>query len=292
MGIADVRNEYINIPASRDKGTEIPVGATIPEASDGGKVPVVVMVHGFLGTKDEWGFYYGATEEERGFDSIAARLYELGIGTIRVDMPGNGDSADDFRNYTLEKCRGDLEDGYRYCMEKYGFDPCRVGFLGWSMGAKIGSVFLLEHPEIKNAVLLNPAGDNGGRSIMNAVQAGLDYKGLREVALKKGEVLNEAATEVFGHEFYMSKDFFDQVDASETGDEIRQYISSGRRGLMIYGDSDSSISKETYKWLRENTGIQSLCVQDMDHDMGLESERPDFTITVTDTVAAFYNCYL
>ena len=31
MGIADVRNEYINIPASRDKGTEIPVGATIPE---------------------------------------------------------------------------------------------------------------------------------------------------------------------------------------------------------------------------------------------------------------------
>lgn len=292
MRAADFNSEYFKIPATRDSKVEIPVGVTMPKAERKEKVPVVVMVHGFLGNKDEWGFFCGATKEERGFDSIAARLYELDIGTIRVDMPGNGDSSDDFRNYTLKKCRSDLEDVYKFSMKKYDFSPEHIGFLGWSMGAKIGSAFLMNHNEIRTSVFLNPAGDNGGRSIMNAAAAGLDYKSLRETAGEKGEVLNEAATEVFGHEFYMSGDFFAEVDASLTGDEIRKYIQSGRKGLMIYGDSDSSISPETYKWLRKNTGISSLCIEDMDHDMGLESERPDFTNTVIDVSAAYFKCYL
>lgn len=286
-------NRYFEIPAGRDSSVMIPVGVTLPEKPlEGEKVPVVILQHGYLGNKDEWGFYYGATVEERGFDSIAKRLAEVGIGTIRVDMPGSGDSKDDFRNYVLDKCRSDLKDAFEYCMKEFPFDKDRIGFLGWSMGAKIGTTFLLEYKEISPSVFLNPAGDNGGRSIMNAAAAGLDYSGMMATALKEGEAMNEAAAEVFGHDFYVTKDFFDQVEASKTGDEIRQYIDEGRKGLLIYGDSDSTISPQTYEWLRQNSGIPNICIQDMDHDMGLESGRPDYTNTVIDIVTAYFNCYL
>lgn len=291
MGNGRAQNKYFDICASRDPKVRIPVGVTIPEVREGG-APVIVMVHGFLGSKDEWGFYYGASKDERKFDSIAERLYELGIGTIRFDMPGSGESKDDFRNYTLENCRSDLEDVYTCCMKAYKFDPGHVGFLCWSMGAKAGAGFLAQHSEIRNAIFLNPAGDNGGRSIMKAAEAGLDYQALKKSAEEHGEVLNKAATQVFGHEFYMSEDFFRQVEASVTGDEIRSYMDSGRKGLMIYGDCDSSIAPETYKWLRENTGVQHICIQGMGHDMGLESGRPDFTNTVIDLIAAYFHCYL
>lgn len=286
------KNDYFTITASRDNSVEIPVGVTVPEQISEEGCPVVVMLHGFLGTKDEWGFYYGATKEERGFESIAARLLEKGIGTIRMDMPGSGESKDDFRNYTLDKCVSDTEDAFQYCMEKYHFNPSKIGFLGWSMGAKVGAEFLEKHPEIVTCMLLNPAGDNGSTSVYNAAAAGLDYETLKKGADEKGEVLNEPVTEVFGHEFYMSKEFFDQMEASLTGEKYRKYVEEGRRILMIYGESDSSISAETYQWMVENTGVQYFSVTGMDHDMGLESERPDFTNMVIDLITAYFNCYI
>lgn len=286
------KNDYFTIIASRDNNVEIPIGVTIPNQVSENGCPVVVMLHGFLGTKDEWGFYYGATREERGFESIAARLLERGIGTIRMDMPGSGDSKDDFRNYTLKNCIADAEDAFQYCMEKYNFDSTRVGFLGWSMGAKIGAEFLEKHTDVVTSILLNPAGDNGSTSIYNAAAAGLDYVHLKSEVGEKDEVLNKPASEAFGYELYMSKDFFDQMEASLTGDKYKKILEEGRRVLMIYGENDSSISNETYKWLIENTGIQYFSVAGMDHDMGLESGQPRFTNAVIDAVIAYFNCYI
>ena len=172
-GTSEVTNEYFTITASRDESVEIPVGVSLPaDLEEGETCPVVIMVHGFIGNKDEFGFYF--SDEPAAYPSIAGALAERGIGTIRIDQAGCGESQDDFRNYTLNNSVSDLEDAYAYCMENYAFNPDEVGLVGWSMGGKVGPQFASNHDEISAMVLLNPAGDNGNTSLLTAAGAGLD----------------------------------------------------------------------------------------------------------------------
>lgn len=285
---AEAVDTYFTIPASRDNEVEIPVGVTVPALEEGETCPVAVLVHGFLGSKDEeFGFYANATGETYAYESMADQLLELGIGTIRIDQPGSGESKDDFRNYTLENSVSDLQDAFDWCMEEYPFDAARVGLVGWSMGGKVGPKFAAQNEEISAMVLLNPAGDNGSNALLTAAGACLDWENLNAAAQAQGEVYNEAASSVVGHDLYMSKDFFDQVNASTTGDEVTAFVQNGGHGLLVYGDEDSVINPTTYTWLIENSGMEYVCVPGMDHDLGLESNRPDYTRIVLDTTVSY-----
>ena len=282
-------SDYFTIPASRDESVEIPVGVTLPaDLEEGEACPVVIMVHGFLGNKDEFGFYCNSVFETDGFPSIAEELAARGIGTIRIDQAGCGDSQDDFRNYTMSNSVSDLEDAYAYCMDQYSFDPEEIGLVGWSLGGKYGPQFASTHDEISAMVLLNPAGDNGNTSLLTAAGVGLDWEVL-EPQIENGELV----TEFYGEEYHVSEDFFKQIDESTTGDLINAYVQDeDHHALMIYGDKDSIINPETYKWMIENSGIQYVCIPDMDHDLGLESGRPDYTNTVIDETVAYLASFL
>ena len=281
-------NTYFSIPSSRDESVEIPVGVTVPSLKEGESCPVVLLVHGFLGSKDEeFGLYANNTDETYDYKSIAEQLLELDIGTIRIDQPGSGDSEDSFLNYTLENSVSDLQDAYDYCMEQYAFDPSRVGLVGWSMGGKVGAKFVSQNDNVSTLVLLNPAGDNGNTSLLTAAGAGLDWNAL-EAGLKDGKVYNETASAFAGKDLYMSEDFFEQIDQSTTGDEVTAFMQrDGTHGLMIYGDQDSVINPDTYEWLIENSGISYVCIPGMDHDLGLESNRPDYTNIVIDSTVSY-----
>lgn len=290
---AEAVNTYINVSASRDSSVEIPVGVTLPKLDEGETCPVVVLVHGFLGSKDEeLGFFANNTKDTYDYDSIADELLSLGIGTIRVDQPGSGESEDDFRNYTLDNSVSDIQDAYDYCMKNYAFDPSRVGLVGWSMGGKVGPKFISQNDEINTMVLLNPAGDNGNTSLLTAAAAGLDWNSLED-GLKDGDVYDKAASEFAGRDIYLSDDFFEQVDQSKTGDEIKAFMNEDdTHGLLIYGDKDSVINPDTYQWMMKNTGMEYVCVTGMDHDLGLESDRPDYTNTVIDTTVSYLYRFL
>ena len=284
----EVVDTYFTIPSSRDEAVEIPVGVTVPALEEGETCPVALLVHGFLGSKDEeFGFYANATEETYDYESMADQLLSLGIGTIRIDQPGSGESTDDFRNYTLDNSVSDLQDAYDYCMSEYPFDETKVGLVGWSMGGKVGPKFVSQNDNVSAVVLLNPAGDNGNNSLLTAAAANLDWEALDAVAQANGEVLNEGASSFVGRDLYMSKDFFDQINASTTGDEITAFIQAGGNGLLVYGDKDSVINPTTYQWMIENTGMEYVCVPGMDHDLGLESDRPDYTRIVLDTTVSY-----
>lgn len=137
--------------------------------------------------------------------------------------------------------------------------------------------------------VLNNSGyvsDETRRKILNAMRE-LDYSVLDEEPLKStdGRVLNQGLTDYFGEDIYMSVDYFKQVDASVTGDEVKSFIDSGKAGLLIYGDKDSVINPETYSWLVENTEIENICIKGMTHELGLEIDDDEMTAEiVTDTV--------
>ena len=66
---------------------EKPAGYT-----DGTKVPLVIIIHGFTGHM-----------EERHILAVSETLKETGCATLRVDMYGHGHSEGQFRDHTLYK---------------------------------------------------------------------------------------------------------------------------------------------------------------------------------------------
>lgn len=278
-------NATVKVEASRNADVEIPVGVTVPELEEGEQCPVVLVFHGFLGSRDEGGIFSGK-EAENGYDGLAEQLLELGIGTIRIDQSGCGESSEDLENYTIGNSISDMEDAYAYCMENYPFDENKVGIVGHSMGGKLAPKYASEHPEVTAMVLLNPAGDNGNTSLLTAAAAGLDYPVLAEAEVKNGKIYNEALSQYVGADMYMSEEYFKEVDASETGDEIKEFVKAGNHGLMIYGGKDNIINPKTYSWITANTGISYACIEDMGHELGREDNNTEMINMVVEMSAS------
>ena len=209
-------------------------------------------------------------------------------------MPGHGDSKDAFVNYTPANCASDLQDAYDYCMKHYDFDPARVAYLGWSMGGKVGPIFVDNNDEIDLVVYLNPAGDNGNNALITAKEAGLDWAKLEVPAAREGTVYNEFVAENSElKDAVMSFEYFKQVDESVSGDLTMKFAPKpDHKGLVIYGDRDCVINPTTYKWMVEESGLEYVCIPGMDHDLGLETDRPDFTNIVIDIAVSFINRFI
>ena len=102
------------------------------------KKPVLLMVHGFAGNKDENGLFVDSSTffEKRGYN------------VFRFDMTGVGESKGEFMHTSLEKQISDLSRALGYIkQERYP----RIGLIGFSLGATIS---LLNNPEGVDALAL------------------------------------------------------------------------------------------------------------------------------------------
>jgi len=72
------------------RNVQIPVTLTVPTDTSSA-MPLVVMLHGHGGTRDEAG----------GFTQIAEELADAGIASVRMDFAGCGESSESFRNNRL-----------------------------------------------------------------------------------------------------------------------------------------------------------------------------------------------
>lgn len=120
----------------------------IPKNS-GGKVPMVAMYHGFTGNKVESHFI---------FVKMSRKLEEAGIGSIRFDFYGSGESDGYFKEMTFS---GELEDA-RHIIEFVKNEPytdtSNIGVLGLSMGGAIAGIIANEYKYlVKSLVLWAPA---------------------------------------------------------------------------------------------------------------------------------------
>lgn len=102
--------------------------ATLPAGQ--GKVPCVLLLHGFTGN------VYGY----KGLNTAIARaLAGAGIGCVRFDFYGNGESDGEFGDLTFTGLYEDAEDMFRW-MESQSFaDPERLYLSGQSMGGYVAA---------------------------------------------------------------------------------------------------------------------------------------------------------
>lgn len=114
--------------------------------SVGGRLPVVIILHGFTGYK-----------EEQNLANIAARLSSLGFVTLRFTSSGFGDSEGTLdKDYRYSSYFSDLESVYQFILTQPYIDNSRIGLCGHSMGGRLALLFAAQHPELKAICAISP----------------------------------------------------------------------------------------------------------------------------------------
>ena len=143
--------EYTETDVMIDAGDhKVPATITVPVVEEGVKLPAVVMLHGTGSNRHEAG---------NGYDYAAPEMAKAGIATIRFDYIGNGDSEEDYIDFTYDKALSDAEVCKSYIIENYPVDAERIGVMGWSLGGKLA--FLAASRDPSFASVLTWAGAYG-----------------------------------------------------------------------------------------------------------------------------------
>lgn len=128
------------------RGVHIPATLTLPDGSPQ-PCPIVLMAHG----------HGGSREENKGFGAIADALARVGIGSIRMDFAGCGESEESFLSNTLTTMKQDMLSAMNYAQSKL-LAP-QIGLFGYSMGGRVVLELLAEGTPAYAAAMLAPAND-------------------------------------------------------------------------------------------------------------------------------------
>ncbi|MGI6595117.1 MAG: alpha/beta hydrolase [Elusimicrobia bacterium] len=151
--------------------------------------PIVVMFHGFTGHKAESHFLFTKT---------ARVLSSKGIGVLRFDFMGSGDSEGKFENMTLHTQIQNGKHAIEFIKADKRFDKERIGVIGLSMGAIIATFTATEY-KTRALILWSPL------AYPELTEQKILTADLKKTLLKNGKVYPPG----LGH--FLSKKFFDSV---------------------------------------------------------------------------------
>ena len=116
----------------------------IPENFTG---ELIVMFHGYTGHK---------TEHNGHFRTLTRKLDPKGIGTMRLDFSGNGESDGEFLDFTFDTLVSDASIMVEYALNLEGVE--KVSLLGFSMGGAVAGMMASKYlDKIHRVVLWSPA---------------------------------------------------------------------------------------------------------------------------------------
>ena len=114
------------------------------------KIPIVCIFHGFAGNKMEPHFI---------FVKLSRLLEAKGIGSVRFDFAGSGESDGDFIDMTISKELKDANNILDYVKSLDFVDTTKIGLLGLSMGGAVASMLAGDRKDdVKSLCLWAPAG--------------------------------------------------------------------------------------------------------------------------------------
>ena len=151
-----------------------------PLPKEKGKTPLVLIAHGFSGTKNSGGA-----------EDLAEALVGQGIASARMDFNhyiSENKNSDQTNTYTLSTMEKDLLLSLNYALENYAIDKDRIGLYGRSMGGRVLMSMANKNPEAYRAMaLVAPAGTKdalvdyiGGQKIWDKMKKEADQKGFSE----------------------------------------------------------------------------------------------------------------
>lgn len=115
--------------------------------------PVVLMLHGFTGTRDELPV---AGTDEGVFERTARLLAEAGVASFRIDFRGSGDSAGAWEDTTFSSQVLDALAALDWLDTAEEINGKRVALLGWSQGGLVAAHVAAASPRVKSVTLWAP----------------------------------------------------------------------------------------------------------------------------------------
>lgn len=245
---------------------------------DGDPAPVVLLLHGFTGARDEL-----ATEHvpEGVFARTAAQLAEAGYASLRVDFRGSGESTDelDFADTTFE---GQVADGlaaldYLDALETVAGEDVFV--IGWSQGGLVAGAVAGRSGKPDAVALWNavadPVATYGNLLGADVIAAGAEGP--------EDEVHSLALP--WGAEIELKGAFFDQVMSFDPDAEIMGYTGPL---LVVQGANDTTVLPTSADlWLAGHGGDGELWTAEMDHVFNVFGEAETLTRMIEATIEFF-----
>ncbi len=153
------------------------------------KPPVVLLLHGFTGSRDELPI---KDTSEGVFSRTARILSERGVASLRIDFTGSGESSGKWEDVTATSEIADALAAFDWLKASDLIDPTRIHVLGWSLGGLVAAHVAAERPVI-SATLWAPVGNPAynfahflGNDAVEAAIADPDAQKVVEITLPWG----------------------------------------------------------------------------------------------------------
>ena len=219
----------------------------------GGPAPVVLLLHGFTGTRDELAI---PGTDEGVFSRTARLLAAAGYASLRVDFIGSGDSDGDFADTTFE---GQIADGLAALAFLQSDPRVRgddIAIIGWSQGGLVATA-LAGRSDIPDAVALWAA-------VADPVTTFSGLLGADVVAA--GQATGDTPLPItlpWGAKIALKQGFFDQMTRFMPLEEIASY---GGPLFVAQGTLDTTVPPVAQdRLLAAHDGPEQAYTREMDH---------------------------
>jgi pimeloyl-ACP methyl ester carboxylesterase len=234
-------------------GGHCPVYTLFPTPSS----PAVIFCHDYKGSSQE---------ENRFFWKLSRTLYENGIGSVRFDYNGFGNSTGDSTMFTIESGLMDTVTIVQKVALLTEVDPSKLAILGLGMGGRMAAYLLGNSPDLNAGILLNPANTH--------------FK--TEAELEELQFGYEGDT-AWDNGWEFTKEFFNSDNFGEGANEI---IDADVPVLLITGYDDEFIPHHTSEdYLEKLSLIQYEEIMNADHLFS----SPEAEKEVTELIIKFLN---
>jgi len=190
----------------------------LPEIVHHRKVPLIVLLHGFVGSK---------VGEHRLFVKAARYYTEKGYAVFRFDFSGCGESDGDYADVTVTKQLSEVQTVLNYVSMLPEIDANNIMLIGHSLGGAVASLTAAKDRRIRKLILWSPVGEP-----YNDI-AGILGESAMETAAVNGVVDY--------HGFYVSQAFLADLKNHHPLEAIRSYQ---KAALIIHAQQDKDIPKE------------------------------------------------
>lgn len=242
------------------QGRELAAILNMPDGST--NPPVVLMLHGFTGQKDEFPI---ASRNIGLFAYTAKELGKAGIATLRIDFEGSGESSGEWKNTTFSSQISDAVAAFDYLQSNSSVDGTRVGILGYSQGGLVGAHLASLRPEASAVVLWAPV-TNPMATYTHILGSDAVQKGL------SGDSTQEITTDLsWGGKTTLLGGFYKELPLASPVGAISRYHGPLR---LIVGKRETIVTPQPaagQSILNYHDGIEDLVEVDSDHDYGAET---------------------
>ncbi len=226
------------------------------ETPDGPPAPVVLMLHGFTGTRDELPV---KDTDEGVFSRTARQLADNGFASLRIDFRGSGDSQGEWADTTFSGQIADAVAAIDWLKTNERVDGDSISVIGWSQGGLVASHAVAERPGVKSTVLWapvsNPLASFSGLLGRDAVMKGI--AGAAETP--------HTLTLPWGVETTLKGAFFQELPTTSPAAALAAYEGPL---LVIVGSKDTVVAPQPAAGqilLNYHPGPKKLVMFDTDH---------------------------